>query len=80
MKTVNLHEFKAHLSAYAREVKEGRTVIVCERNVPIAELRPISTHPSGKRPAPGLFSDQIQIQDAFSDSDADIEQDFNAGA
>lgn len=78
MTTVNLHEFKAHLSAYAREVKEGGTVVICERNVPFAELRPLAKTVSGKRPAPGLFKGQIQVTEAFFDADADLERDFNS--
>ena len=38
---INLHEAKARLSHYARLVKAGETVILCERNKPFAEIRPI---------------------------------------
>lgn len=77
MTSVNIHEFKAHLSAYAREVKNGGTVIVCDRNVPFAELRPLEKRPASARPAPGLFKDQIQVTDAFFASDGELEADFN---
>lgn len=77
MKTVNLYEFKSHFSEYARRVKEGETVILCERNVPIAEVRPISRARNVLRPAPGLFKDQIVVDEAFFDADAEIEQDFS---
>ncbi len=40
---VNIHEAKTHLSKYLEKVAEGETIILCKRNVPIAEIRPIST-------------------------------------
>lgn len=76
--SVNIHEFKTHLSQYARRVKAGETVILCERNVPIAELRPLRKQgeTSAERPAPGLFRDQIRIGDAFFEADEAIAHDF----
>jgi antitoxin (DNA-binding transcriptional repressor) of toxin-antitoxin stability system len=41
MTKINLHEAKARLSHYARLVKAGETVILCDRNKPFAEIRPI---------------------------------------
>ena len=38
---LNIHEAKTHLSKHLRRVKKGETIILCERNVPIAEIRPI---------------------------------------
>tara|TARA_B110000305_G_scaffold184006_2_gene204434 strand:+ start:5049 stop:5303 length:255 start_codon:yes stop_codon:yes gene_type:complete len=51
MLKVNLHEAKANLSRYAKQVKDGETVIICDRNKPFAELRPLakSRRPSLKR-------------------------------
>jgi len=43
---INIHEAKTHLSRYARRVKAGETILLCDRNVPFAELRPLSK-PSG---------------------------------
>ena len=62
MTNVNLYEFKSHFSDYARRVKEGETVILCERNVPIAEIRPIAITIRERRREPGLFRiAQIQL-------------------
>lgn len=36
---INVHEAKAHLSRYLDQILAGETVVVCRRNVPIAELR-----------------------------------------
>ncbi|MCB1227642.1 MAG: hypothetical protein KDK99_17630 [Verrucomicrobiales bacterium] len=72
----NLHELKTHLSAYAREVKKGETVLVCERNVPFAELRPLPSARKGKRRAPGLFKGQIKLGDAFFEADEELTAEF----
>lgn len=40
MVTVGIRKFKAHLSAYIRQVKAGRTVLVTDRGEVVAELRP----------------------------------------
>jgi antitoxin (DNA-binding transcriptional repressor) of toxin-antitoxin stability system len=77
MENVNLYEFKSHFSEYARRVKEGETVILCERNVPIAEIRPISKKHHEPRPAPGLYREQISVGEGFFNSDAEIAQDFS---
>ena len=49
MITANLAEAKKHLAHYTRLVKGGSVVVLCERNKPIAEIRPLG-HPSVKRP------------------------------
>ena len=38
---VNVAEAKAHLSRYLESVERGETVVLCRRNVPIAEIRAI---------------------------------------
>jgi len=40
---VNLAELKARLSEYARRVKAGETVVVCDRNKAFGEFRPVSS-------------------------------------
>jgi len=47
MKHFNLHEAKTHLSRIARLVKRGETVILCDRNRPFAEIRPLTRERSG---------------------------------
>jgi prevent-host-death family protein len=54
MKKVNVHEAKAHLSALVDRVARGESVVICRRNVPVAELRPVR-HPRRKpRPIGGV--------------------------
>jgi antitoxin (DNA-binding transcriptional repressor) of toxin-antitoxin stability system len=50
MKKVNVNEAKTHLSALIAEVSEGNSVVICRRNVPAAELRPIPTPRRTRRP------------------------------
>ena len=39
MRAVNIHEAKTHLSRYLAKVAKGETILLCKRNVPIAEIR-----------------------------------------
>ena len=47
---VNIADAKTHLSRYVERVEDGETIILCRRNVPIAEIRPLPRPPSGLRP------------------------------
>jgi len=47
---VNIADAKTHLSRYVERVEDGETIILCRRNVPIAEIRPLPKPPSGLRP------------------------------
>ena len=40
MLKVNIHQAKTHLSRYAKRVKAGETIVLCDRNQPFAEIRP----------------------------------------
>jgi prevent-host-death family protein len=46
----NINEIKTHLSGYLEKVVRGETVIICKRNVPIAEIKPIKRVTLEKRP------------------------------
>ena len=50
MTNININEIKAHFSSCLARVGSGETIIVCKRNVPIAEIKPIAATPSNKRP------------------------------
>ena len=47
---VNIADAKAGLSGYLARVEQGETIILCRRNVPIAEMRPVPTPPTRERP------------------------------
>jgi antitoxin (DNA-binding transcriptional repressor) of toxin-antitoxin stability system len=36
---LNLHEVKTQFSKYIEMVEAGETIVVCKRNVPVAEIR-----------------------------------------
>jgi prevent-host-death family protein len=40
MKTVNIAELKARLSAHIQLVRDGEEVLVCDRNKPVARIIP----------------------------------------
>ncbi len=66
MVKVNIHEAKANLSRYIDRAVEGEQVVICKRNVPVAELTRIKPKPKGRRPM-GLAKGQIHMTDAFFD-------------
>jgi antitoxin (DNA-binding transcriptional repressor) of toxin-antitoxin stability system len=50
MKRVNVHEAKAGLSSLLDLVEKGETILICRRNVPTAEIRPLSRPRRRRRP------------------------------
>jgi prevent-host-death family protein len=61
---INIHEAKTHLSEYLAKLEEGENIIICKRNVPIAEIRLVS-HPLTKPRPLGLAKDTFVIPEAF---------------
>jgi antitoxin (DNA-binding transcriptional repressor) of toxin-antitoxin stability system len=43
-----MHEAKTHLSRYIKQLKRGEIIVLCRRNQPVAEIRPLSAD-NGKR-------------------------------
>lgn len=43
MRTVNISDLKARLSAHIQHVKDGEELLVCDRNKPVARIIPCST-------------------------------------
>ncbi len=68
MKSVNVHEAKAHLSEYLAQVEAGETVVICRRNVPVAWLVPIAPEEVARKPRPiGLAKGLVTIHPSFFD-------------
>jgi antitoxin (DNA-binding transcriptional repressor) of toxin-antitoxin stability system len=64
MLKVNVAEAKAKLSEYLTSVAEGETVVICNRNVPVAELRAIPQ--AAKKPRPvGLAKGKFRVPPRF---------------
>ena len=66
MKKVNLYEAKAQLSALVDRAAAGETVLICRRNVPAAELRPVPKPRRTRRPI-GLVP-QFEVAPSFFDA------------
>jgi antitoxin (DNA-binding transcriptional repressor) of toxin-antitoxin stability system len=69
MINLNINEIKTHFSSFLTKVSNGETILVCKRNVPIAEIKPVATLPNKKRPI-GLAGKEypdFEISDAFFD-------------
>ncbi len=57
---LNIHEAKTHLSRYLDKLKKGETILLCKRNQPIAEIRPLPSPPARKRPI-GLAKGRLTV-------------------
>ena len=56
---VNIQQAKTHLSRYVDRVVAGETIVLCRRNQPVAEIRPLRQPTAEPRPfglAKGAFS------------------------
>jgi antitoxin (DNA-binding transcriptional repressor) of toxin-antitoxin stability system len=63
---LNIHEAKTHLSRYLARLAKGETILLCKRNVPIAEIRPLPTERNKPRPV-GLGKGTFQVPPDFFD-------------
>ncbi len=61
---LNVHEAKTHLSRYLTKLEEGEVIVLCRRNVPIAEIRGIA-RPTRERPI-GLAKGEFDVPDDFN--------------
>ena len=69
---ININDAKTHLSRYAQQVKKGARFILCDRNRPFAEIRPLRLTPQGRRPF-GKGAGKITVPPDFNASDPRIE-------
>jgi len=75
---VNVHAAKTHLSKYLARVAAGETVVLCNRNVPVAELRPVPRRGTTRRPV-GLARGKFEVSPAFFEPLSDAELDAWSG-
>jgi len=61
---LNIHEAKTHLSRYLARLAEGELILLCKRNVPVAEIRPVRPPRTERRPV-GLAKDRFEVTPAF---------------
>jgi antitoxin (DNA-binding transcriptional repressor) of toxin-antitoxin stability system len=60
----NIHAVKTHLSRYLARVAAGETIVICNRNVPVAEIRLVAARRTTRRPV-GLAKGTFEIPPAF---------------
>ena len=63
---LNVHQAKTHLSKYLAKLEKGETILLCRRNQPIAEIRPIATKRKKPRPI-GLDKGKFKVPPEFFD-------------
>ncbi len=61
---LNIHEAKTHLSAYLARLRPGDRIVICRRNRPVAEIRPLPQLPRDPRPI-GRGKGLARIPDSF---------------
>lgn len=61
---LNIHEAKTHLSRYLKHLEKGETILLCRRNIPVAEIRPLPPEPEGRRPI-GLAKGKVEVPASF---------------
>ena len=66
MTTINVQEAKTHFSHYLDEVAKGESFILCKRNKPVAEMRPIISKVTTERPI-GLAKGTFTLPTSFFD-------------
>ena len=75
---VNIADAKSRLSQYLDSVERGETVILCRRNVPIAEIRPLPKPPTEPRPI-GTDPDFVVPDSFFEPLPEDLLDAFEGG-
>ncbi len=64
MISINIHQAKTQLSKYLAKLKPGETILICKRNVPIAELRALPKGAIRARPI-GLAKGTFEVPASF---------------
>ncbi|GMV87152.1 MAG: hypothetical protein AMXMBFR81_00830 [Chthonomonas sp.] len=59
---ISIADAKANLSKYVKIAASGQVVVICNRNVPVAELRPIPRETPRNL---GVFAGAFELSDAF---------------
>jgi len=67
MKTVNVHEAKAHLSEYLAAVERGEEIVIARRNKPVARLVAVEPDKPKKRRPFGLAKGMGHVPDDFNE-------------
>jgi antitoxin (DNA-binding transcriptional repressor) of toxin-antitoxin stability system len=63
---LNIDEAKTHLSRFLDALQRGETILLCKRNRPIAEIRPLPEPNNEPRPI-GLGKGAFTVPSSFSE-------------
>ena len=66
MKRVNIHDAKTNLSRYLAELTPGETLVLCNRNQPVAEVRSLGQK-LVREPRIGAAKGEFVVPDSFFD-------------
>ncbi len=59
-----MHDAKTNLSRYLAELHEGETIVLCRRNIPVAEIRLIGSN-QREPAAPGRWKGKLEVPPEF---------------
>jgi prevent-host-death family protein len=62
---VSIYEAKTHLSRYIKRVRRGEVIVLCQRNVPVAEIRPLRLAASTQQRPVGLAKGKLTVPEEF---------------
>lgn len=74
----NIHDVKTNFSKYLKKLPKEGVIVVCNRNTPVAEIRPVQATPKAPRPE-GLGRGTVIIHKEFFDPLPDWLQDAFEG-
>jgi prevent-host-death family protein len=77
---INIFEAKAKLSTYLDRLAQGEQVIICRRNRPVAELRPIAAVRAEPRPIGGAKGMLVVPESFFDPLPDDFVDSFHSDA
>ena len=74
MLKINIGEARTHLSRYAKRVKAGETIWLCDRNVPFAEIRPLREPLTTERRRPlGMDAGRLELTSGWDSAETNRE-------
>src|SRR3989337_651992 len=77
---INISEARTPLSEYLNSLRAGETIILCKRNTPVAEIRPLPVRPRKRRPI-GLAAGKVRVTKSFFEPlPEDVIASFRGGA
>jgi antitoxin (DNA-binding transcriptional repressor) of toxin-antitoxin stability system len=76
---LNIAEAKTQLSRYLARVEQGETILLCRRNVPVAEIRPLPRRETEPRPV-GIDRGMRVPESFFEPLPEGLLEDFEGGA